>query len=307
MLQYILLILLIIIILYYLNNYLNNNIENFENINEHIGNYLTEYFYNYALSICNKNDFIYNIDSKSDIIKDLPTHIIFDEELYNEFIKYNITEDNLKGVAFNAIWHCDQDWIIDMWQILKKKFNIILLNALQKSNFISNSKYPIIHFRCSDVPFIKHFHYFMQKYQFFKSALEKIDFKNNPEKKIILKSCFSHGSNKNNVDACTKYVYMLQTYINNLGYNCIIECKTNVEDFADMFYAPNVISTGGSFAFISGFLGNGTFISTEHKIENKTTCNNIHCNNIFIKDYNINHSVINSYYNIDDVKNYLIS
>ena len=113
---------------------------------------------------------------------------------------------------------------------------------------------------------------------------------------------FNHKSNNNNMNACQKYLNNLIKYLTDLGYNCKQQSKSNFEDFSDLFNAPYVISTGGSFSFMSGFFGNGQFISTEHCEENYNCCKN--CDKIFLKEYNIHHKIIKSYYDIDDVENY---
>lgn len=296
-------VILIAVSIYYnwYNSY-NNVLENFENIPENIGNVLVGYFHGYSVSICNQTNFTHNIESSSDIIKYLPTNITFDPELYSKFNNSNITLEKLTQTEVVALWHCDKDWIIDLWTILKPKIHSILSDALSKSGLSSiHNKYPIIHLRCADVPFSKHRQYFLQRYDFFKDALSRVDFSNNPDKTVVITSCSTHLSWEREQESCSKYVKNLMDYLDSEGYNCITQCKTNVEDFVDIFYAPFVISTGGSFSFISGFFGDGEFVSTEHKEENKSTCNNSNCNRVFIKGYNISHSVVDSYYDVDSV------
>lgn len=289
-----------------MSNHTHN--ENFENIPEHVGNALSEYLHKYIVSICNKTDFTYNTESQSSIIKHLQKHIEFDPEIYTKIKELEITEDKLNQIGGNVIWHCNHNWLIDMWTILKPKIHHILSDALSKSGLSSiHNKYPIIHLRCADVPFSKHFHYFLQRYDFFKQALMRVNFSNNPDKTIIITSCSTHLSGEREQESCSKYVKNLMDYLDSEGYNCITQCKTNVEDFADIFYAPFVISTGGSFSFISGFFGDGEFVSTEHKEENKSTCNNTNCNRVFMKGYNISHSMVDSYYDVDIVHKILIS
>ncbi len=113
-------------------------------------------------------------------------------------------------------------------------------------------------------------------------------------------NCSTHLSNKQDQDACASYIHHLSSYLESLGYKVIIQCKTNVEDFADMFYADAVISTGGSYSFMSGFFGMGKFISTEHILD-KATCTTNECNDIFVRGYNIMHEDIDSYHDIDKV------
>ncbi len=290
-------ILIILISIIFMIHTSNKIIEAFDNIPENIGNHLCEYFYKYVLSICNQSDFLYTNESSSNIIRYLPTYIKFNLDLYQKLQNANITSDLVHTECSNCIWYCHKQWIFDMWKILRSTIHYILDDALKKSNLFVESNHPIIHFRCADTPFVKHIQYFLQRYHFFKTALDKCQ-----SDHIILMSNSSHLSLNKEQDACLKYTNMLQKYIQSIGYECNIQSKTNVEDFADLFYAPYVISTGSSFSFMAGFFGIGAFLSTEHCFENEE------CNvndDIFIKGYNIRHSKIDSYYDIDNVEMFL--
>ena len=54
---------------------------------------------------------------------------------------------------------------------------------------------------------------------------------------------------------------------------------------------------------MSGFFGNGTFISTEHCLHGTTGCcaDCDNYENYFIRGYNISHDKIKNYFNINDV------
>jgi hypothetical protein len=294
----ILLLFLILLLIFLFNKNNNKNIiEKFFNNPNQLGNTLCSYFYDYALSICNKQDFICKTDDY-DIIKYLPEQIPFDSNIYDQFQKNNINDELINTKCTMCLWHCDDQWIYNLWTILKPTINKILDNAIQKSNLKSNIKYPIIHFRCADIPFVKHNQYYLQKYSFFKDALEKVIFNDN-DKTVIIMYYLNHLSDDNKISCCNKYLNNLVKYISDLGYNCILQSKSKFEDFSDLFNAPYVISTGGSFSFMSGFFGNGTFISTEHCEENNNCCKD--CGN-FLQNYNIHHKLIDSYYDVDNVE-----
>jgi len=266
------------------------------------GNVICSYFYSYALSISKKKDFINNLNkniNENDLIKSFPNNISFNQELYNKFIENNITICNLIDMNPWELWYCNKNWVYNLLKILKFTIHKIIHEALEKNNLNKNVKFPIIHFRCSDVPFIKHSKYYLQKYSFFKKALKKYNFHN--DKTVIIMSYIYHKSNDDKNIASMKYLHNLKNYISNLGYNCIIQSKTPIEDFYDLFNSPYVISTGGSFSFMSGFFGHGKFISTEHRDEDDDhiTLDN----NIFLKNYNIPHKLIKSYYDVSDVEN----
>jgi hypothetical protein len=264
-----------------------------------LGNTICSYFYHYALSVCNKKDFVTDTDNYN-IVKYLPTHIPFNNEIYNKFNENNITTEMINSKCSECLWHCDQVWIYNLWKILKPTIHKILDTAIIKSDLKKKIKYPIIHFRCADVPFVKHNQYYLQKYSFFKTALEKYNF--NGDKTVIIMYYFNHISSDDNINACHKYLDNLIKYLSDLGYNCKHQTKTNFEDFSDLFNAPYVISTGGSFSFMTGFFGNGQFISTEHCEENNNCCEN--CGDVFLKEYNVHHKLVDSYYDVDTVEKY---
>ena len=263
-----------------------------------IGNTLCSYFHKYALSICNKQDFTCKTDNY-DIVKYLPEHIPFDSNIYDQFQENNITIDKINSKCTMCIWHCDEQWIYNFWTILKPTVHKILNNAIEKSNLKNTIKYPIIHFRCADVPFIKHNKYYLQRYSFFKEALGKVTFNDN-DRTVIIMNYLKHRSDNESANCCNKYLNNLVKYISDLGYTCILQSKSSFEDFSDLFNAPYVISTGGSFSFMSGFFGHGKFISTEHCQENNNCCKD--CGDIFTPNYNIHHKLINSYHDVDNVE-----
>lgn len=298
----------IIIIVFYLANkyYLKKNMinyENFENINVNIGNYLVVYFYLMGKSFLRGNDFNYNLKDVK-FIKDLPSFVPLNKDIENQFIEYNFTLDELyneeKKIILVAMWTIINERREQFWLIMKPQINQILDEALIKNNLNTNIDYPVIHFRCSDTPFIRNGFYFFQKYKFFKDSLEEIKkMKNINYDKVILLSCNSHKSNDKNSDSCNIYANSLQDYLENLGYEVIIKCESNLEDFATMFYAPAVISTCSSFSFIAGFFSNGIFISEGHYDCNNDKIKCDSCDNWLKNGYSIPHNEIDDYYNTD--------
>jgi len=277
--------------------------EGFDNIPETIGNYLSIYFYHYLLSLCEEKDFHNSHKSDSQFLKELPDHIPFDAALSKEFKEMNISLEKLKTYEGNTFWECTEDTKMKLFKFLKPTVHAILNQAFQQANLKRTPLHTVIHFRCADVPFSKHRAYFLQKYPFFKESLEKI---NPPDKKVTLMNCSTHLSKKKEQDACVLYVKHMTTYLESIGYEVNIRCNTNVEDFADLFYAKAVISTGGSFSFMSGFFGDGQLVSTEHPMDGKS-CTTEECNEVFIRGYNLMHDKVESYYEVDKVHTLLSS
>ena len=268
--------------------------EPFENTKEDIGNYMSKYFYHYALSVCNQEDFHYAPHTDL-LLKYLPESIPFRPELHRAFQEKGITIEKIKQMNDDYLWECRESWTMDLWTLLKPIIQPLLQKAIEKSGLVSDPK-TIIHFRCADTPFIKHVSYLLQRYGFFKEGLKDV------ADTITLMNCSAHRSGKEDQEACSRYVDLLTKYLNSLGYTVESQCKTNVEDFADLFQAKRVISTGGSFSFMSGFFGKGIFKTTEH-----STCDSPECESIFIRGYNIPHEQVESYHDTDQVYTLLMN
>jgi hypothetical protein len=232
------------------------------------------------------------------LFKYLPTMIPFDPTLYEQFREKQITLNWLSKILDVGLWECHDNRNMDLWEILKPTVHSILKSAIYQAGLTSKPQ-TIIHFRCADTPFVRHPNYQLQRYNFFKHCLEII---NPKDKKVVLMNCSSHKATKKKQVSCSGYIEKLSSYLTSLGYHVEKQCKTNVQDFADMFQAKAVISTGGSFSFMSGFFGGGTFLSTEHTKDNDyRLCDTPKCLDTFIKGYNIPHKKVKSYYDVDDV------
>jgi hypothetical protein len=204
------------------------------------------------------------------VVKDLPQIIKFDKNIYDQLIQ-------IEGLEYELLLPEDEQWTIenkireDYWFIMKPLINKILKEILEKNQLNLNINYPVIHFRCSDVPFTRQPYYHFEKYSFYKDSLaelrETIEFD-----KVILLSCTSHNNGHNN---CNIYILSLKEYIETLGYEVILQCNDEYNDFATIFYAPGILATSSSYSFMSGFFSDGIFISSGHYCEEK----NIKCYN----------------------------
>lgn len=263
--------------------------ESYENVSINIGNVLADYYYKYFISILKKEDFIY--ENKEQFINLFPKFLLFNEEIFNNLNENNIKYENYKNHESVAFWISNKKELQLIHNIMKPYINKIFNDTFIKNNLQKEVNYPVIHFRCADTPFSLHRQYYFQKYTFFKTALNNLS---NFDKIIIL-SCNTHYSNDKNKISCNKYVDLLKQAL--IDYNPIIECGTNVDDFISMFYAPAVISTQSSYSFMSGFFGNGIYIQPNFMESNKE-CDE--CESMY-KGYNIPHSIVNDYHNIDQV------
>lgn len=235
-----------------------------------IGIFLCYYFYNISLHFIEGKDYFQEIPNE-EFIKYLPKHVKVDEILRKKLIENHFTKEllieEMNKNQIHGAWFINNNRIDLYWEIMKPFVHNILDNAFQQSklkeNAIKETQGTIcIHFRCSDVPFLRSIHYHLQKYSFFKKCLE--DISHLKYKKIKFISCSFHKSEENMKKACDEYIKDLIQYLQNLGYNVEIQCKSNIEYFAYLFYAPVTISTGGSYSFMSGYFGDGIFMAEGH-------------------------------------------
>jgi hypothetical protein len=217
---------------------------------------------------------------------------------YLELTKIGITLERLQQSHYGDefTWRINDKIDETMHLIMKPLIQNILDTALIKSNSKIIVNNPVIHFRCADTPFVKNQDYTFQKHCFFKEALnygEKALQKK--FKEIIILSFTNHNSNNENNVACSNYVNYLKEYLEKLQYNITIQSNSSLDDFALIFYSPISISTSSSFSFMAGFFGKGQYISTT----NGDRC--IDCSDWVLKGYNLNHDLVNDYYDRESV------
>ena len=282
---------------------LSRKLEHFENIKIDIGNRVSSYFYILGLCILHKTDFIVNENyTGTQFFEHLPIKIPYDasifDNIHNELVKQNITESDIKSLCGGCdSWEIHYEKIHHFWKAMRHTVHTMMDNAFLKSGLKKRVDHPIIHFRCADTPFIKQPGYHLQYYEFFKSALEKINsISEFPYSKVKLMSCNTHRTDVDQQKSCIEYTDSLKAYLNSIGYECEVVCGSNIDDFATLFYAPAVISTSSSFSFMSGFFGNGVFFSTENT---RGKCES--CNDWMIYEHNLPHEDVDDYTNTPSV------
>lgn len=276
-------IILCIFIIFYTLSFKNKKIFLKETENN-IGNIICKYFYLMGRSWYNRETFVwkeFKENFNNDFYKNLPDKVDPPANIDLPDFDYNKIFPNHD---IESTWCCNEPIVLEFWTKMKPYIHKILDDTLKKSDLYTYQKNPIIHFRCSDVPFNKHFHYHFQKYSFFKNALKN-------ENEVDILSCNDHLSNENNKKACGEYIKLLSKELNDIKVN--LKCRHYFEDFAAMFYAPKVISTGSSMSFFAGFFGKGDFITGGHFVEGFETEEN--------KKINILHSEVSDYHNINEV------
>ena len=278
-----------------------------QNASHQLGNYLSCYFYNVGLAFLHGKNFQTKINKYENMFTNyFPEKIMFDKTVQDKFISVGITDEILKQILDEIDGDCMSAWTIVnkemeiFWSIMKPTINRILKEALEKSGLDKPVDAPVIHFRCSDMPFGKLEYYHFQKYSYFKDSLDTIQRKTGKKyEKVYICYCNSHNTYKNQQDSCDKYMKSLTEYLENLGYEVIIKCESINKDFAMMFYTPGLISTSSSFSFMAGFFSDGVFITSIYDERKNRECND--CGDWYKKGYTLKHSDVQDYHDTDKV------
>jgi len=283
-----------------------------------LGNMCSIYFSEIGISFFYGNDFSIDVIDHYDFngyLEDdkkntsdpfytyLPTNIPLDKSIQEKLLR-EVPEETIKDIKKRkgTHWHINNDNDHKFWTIMKPVTHKILSDILTKFHLNATGNQPIIHYRCSDVPFIKSGVYYLQNFQYYNESLEKLKNNGIDVSTVIIQYNTEHLSSDENTKTCNEYIKLLQEYLSSIGVKTVINSKTVLEDFAALFYAPAVITTGSSFAFMSGFFGNGVYISADFHKDSK--CSDCHW---MTAKYNINHEDVKSYYDIDEMRDKFFS
>lgn len=257
-----------------------------------IGNVLSNYFYGMGTAWHKKETYKCEWISEfvNDFYKALPREIPYPQGLSVPEYKSHL---GYEGVS---AWTVDSDEGKRFWEVLKPYVHDIIDKALKQSGLFVEQKVPVIHFRCSDVPFNRMGSYHLVKYQFYKDGLLG-------QSDVDIISCHTHLSDEKNAKACQEYVDLLVNELRPIKSN--IKCRHYFEDFAHMFYAPLVLSTGSSMSFMAGFFGHGKFLTAGHMFDEfKNTPDCTICSHP--TSINLMHRDVADYYDIPDVHKLLL-
>ena len=276
MIQYLLSCTIIIILFIYLYT-TSNQLEKFSNKPKQIwmwysekqkypsgglGNILSVFYNSMIYNYKNNLDHNYELNKTFDN----RTHYI---NLYNSFNECTFTMDQLNlfpnRVKYDDIWNIKKHSTQKYWYNIKLEVNNSLKAFTKDIKENKLHDYPILHFRCSDVPFVKHKDYCFVKYIFYKLCHDKL--KHKYDKWYIMWDN-SHLSNTNNTKLSTLYFKDLKNYLEKELHLEIIHIKKNnqYEDFKLLYNNPVVIQggCGGSFSFFGGYF-NGLFLHPNSK------------------------------------------
>ena len=119
----------------------------------------------------------------------------------------------------------------------------------------------VVHFRCSDVPFVKHEAYCLLPKDYFRFVATEILARH--VDKITIVTCAAHKRHKL-ADKCPIYTYTIQKWLSDFtGLPVDIDdtCMS-IDDTMQLFIDAKVlVSTGGSFSFCPGMIKGKNFIT----------------------------------------------
>ena len=274
-----------------------------------IGNVLVSYFSGIGVASLQHTSFdISNIDSNFSeipILRTLP-RVLDQIELLDQKMKHVSYEGAISSsptfakYPYISCWEIHSVERIKFWLALKPLANFLLHNMFLLNNIQPIVRHPVIHFRCGDVPFLRHGLYKFAKYSFYLDALNEFKENGIDTSKVYLMFSNGHGTDWRLKEKSTEYATDLKRCLNEHGYPVEIISNSNIEDLSIMFYAPGVISSCGSFSFIGGLFGVGKFIMNDHS--DFPGMKDLPSEYNFIKQgYTINHSEIADYYDTSTV------
>jgi hypothetical protein len=262
----------------------------YKDIPQGLGNYLCYYFAKMGSYFSNNQNFVNDEPFNTDFLSDLPLNVCNSQELNN--IDYRSAFSN-HCCEYYSWWELHNNNNYLFWNALKPTIHKILESVLQKNNLVKTVNYPIIHYRCSNTPFIRHGSYHFQRYSFFIDSLNELKEQGVDTSTVYIMYCFTpHANTINTLVQSQIYIDSLKENIENNGHRVIlINTQSSLDDFALLFYAPACISTSSSFSFFSGFFGKGIFISGYHTEYEENTCTA----SCIKKGYSLNHCDVADY------------
>ena len=167
-------------------------------------------------------------------------------------------------------FRCGADYVA-IWEALGPSAKEVLDRTLRKVNCVRSQKYPVIHFRCSDCPFVLNEVYHFPYYDYYEWAIDKLRSRNVDCSEVLILASHQHRSASANRQSCRKYVRGLSEFLNEMGIQTRSQCGTTLEDFSTMFYAPGLIGGASSYSFSAGVgkISEGTFCCPRFGLEEK--------------------------------------
>ena len=179
--------------------------------------------------------------------------------------------DGLDRITPRGRW----DWFVFgnetalFWASMQPAVKRVLDHTLRACDLRAAVKAPVLHFRCASAPLNRHSQYRFMRYSFFRAAARRYRrrFKE-PLKRLHLLTCVADDVLRpGQARLCTSYLDDLARFLrDDMGIEVhISNCAHSMfEDFAIMYYAPFLISTGSTMSLMPGLarhVRRGTFVS----------------------------------------------
>lgn len=184
------------------------------------------------------------------IYPDFPPYIHITNEEIDKIKKMPEKIFNIYAVALwtRARWPQDiKQYFMPFWSVNRQILNRFYSTVLTKTNV----ELPVIHFRCSDIPFNRHRSYHIPK----KNMIVWVSsiLKEKKMNQAIFLTCNKHLSSSNEKQLCSKFKDIYIELFKNEGITLIPTCNDIRTDLAVMFYSPLLISlNNSSFSFSIG-------------------------------------------------------
>ena len=261
-----------------------------------LGNTFCVYFTKMGFAFMHGTDF-HHKPFTQDVLKNLPSTVAFVSDDENMQRLKNLCGSDFfaatNWTGLNGFWELNVDTRYMFWSLLKPKINRMLTDLFSQNNLVKSVSHPVIHFRCSDVPFIRHPVYHFQKYSFFTDSLSELKQKGVDTTVVYLMYYLHHHNNHHS--ECKVYLNSLKRNIETNGHKVVlVNTMSSLDDLSILFHAPAVISTCSSFSFFGGFFSDGLFITEGHYNEDMQLQNS--CSGECLrKGYSLNHKDVVDY------------
>ena len=218
------------------------------------------------------------------------------------------------------------DWFVfdnqtdAFWSSMRPLVRHVLDQTLDRCGLRATLSAPVLHFRCASAPLNRHSQYHFQRYSFFRAAARRYKrrFKGAQLKQLHLLTCVADDVQKSTQAAtCTAYLDDLVSFLTKemqidvRVHNC---AHSQFEDFAIMYGAPFLISTGSTMSLLPGLANHGgrrnTFVSPRLYDEESLAHNSrapsrrvgcASCDWMLQRDHSVCHCEVADYSNVPKV------
>ena len=226
---------------------------------------MCDYYYAVAQRWVDDSDASVDVQKLGRIGRYLPSENLADVATpeQKEALSVVLADGTFRGLGPGMRWRPErtgEQIFTAFWTAMREFVHASLGNALERAQLAKRITCPVVHFRCSDVPFSRHPGYHLPKKSFYEWCLRDLG---DVTEVIILAD---HTHNVRNPEpvasASTQYANFIKDVFAARGVRARIASESAEQDFATLFYAPAVIGTGSSFSFMAGYTS-GRYYSSQ--------------------------------------------